>query len=307
MSMAKKNESYVKLNKYLTKLEKCSSKMYDALDNIEVRKFSGKLDRIVNAILSVVSTAAIVLLTFYNIELLNIANWIDGLFGTVVGTIENAKSWGILIGGLFLSTYISRGKVKLFKWLKKITVRPGLTIIIMVMCEIPNAVANNVLSQEVMYLVVFGCILYSCFAARASLYNVFISSGAKGLNKGMNVLAQESVNNGTDSNADKNFAKMWKNLFANIIGANGSAAKKATTLLVVLAIAFTVAWIYLSPIYSTKVISIILVLSLVTIFELVEAFSVISTKDDTIDISTQRVQKLYDDMKNTFALKSSVA
>ena len=78
-------------------------------------------------------------------------------------------------------------------------------------------------------------------------------------------------------------------------------------MLVVLAIAFTAGWIYLSPIYSTKVASIVAVLSVVTIVELVEAFSVISTKNDTIDISTKRVQQLYDDMKNTFALKSSVA
>ena len=277
------------------KFAKQTDKFLSDYQERKARTFKGLPDRIVNVIITVVTTAFILAASY-----LDFANFIIDIFPTDLftatnGVLDTVKNWGIILAVLAGSTVLSTNAMKLPKFIKTITSRAGLVASVAVLISLPGYVADGKMSREIMIAAAFGFILYSCFASRSNMTN--LSIGKAGLTAGIKIKGVKDLisayragkNNLED--IKKGFKEAEKKLSANAGG---------TSNLVILlwALIITTAWMICIEFMSVELVSAIAVLALTTVLELVEAFKGPSDKKTVDTVTKGEISALYSEIKN---------
>ena len=271
------------------------------LKRLHAREFVGVPDRILNAIFSILASSLVVLFALFGTQFvgIDVDTLADKFFSVADGVMDTVGTWGIVAIIFTFSSWLSRSSFKLPKFLKKITVRPGLALSATLLCTLPVARNNGTISTVIMMILAFGLIFYSCFASRSNLYHLFINRSAISLDKNLDgidgMLGKDTIDAAKAGDALKTFEKMTNNISEK----STNAALLSNVTITCSAVAITAAWGYcaINGILAVDVLSAAAVLSLTTLMELIEAFKGPSTKNEIVDISEDRITKLYNDLK----------
>ena len=286
-----------KQRKEWEKFAKETDKFLGKYEEQRARTFKGLPDRLVNVLITVVTTALILAASY-----LDFANFLidivpTNLFTSSGGALETVKNWGIILAVLAGSTVFSTNKMKLPKFVKTITSRAGLVASVAVLISLPTYVEEGKMSRELMIAAAFGFIFYSCFASRSNMTN--ISLGKSGLLAGSKINGVKNLINayreGKSNLKDiqKEFKQVEKKLSAN-------AGGTSNLVIVFWAIVITTGWMVCIEFMSVELVSAIAVLALTTVLELVEAFkgpSEKQTADTTTTVSKDEISSLYSQIK----------
>ena len=274
---------------------KKADKIFENVEKDRARRFVGLPDRLLNVLFTVIASALVLFFTYFKVGFVDIVGLSESLF-TGEGFSSSAGSWGIIAGVLGLSTGVSANRVKLPKFLKKLTVRPGLIASVAVLIALPDAVEAGTLTEINMILIAFGAMFYSCFASRSDMYNINLERNEKKIANRLEnvkklVMAQIS-GQGAESDTSSEFIKVAKQMSGN----KSSARRMADAWIFAMALLITAAWAFLITIVDVKLVSSIAVILFVAVMEIIEAFQGPSTKDASVD---QRISK--DGVSNVFA------
>ena len=271
------------------------------LKRLQAREYVGIPDRLLNFFFSILSSVAVVLFALFGTQFigLDIDTLADKFFSVADGVMDTIGTWGVVAIIFTFSSWLSRSSFKLPKFLKKITVRPGLALSVTLLSTLPVARNNGTISTVIMMILAFGLIFYSCFASRSNLYHLFINRSAISLDKNLDgidgMLGKDTLDAAKAGNALKTFEKMTN----TISDKSTNAAILSNVTITCAAVAITAAWGYcaINGILTVEVLSAASVLSLTTLMEWIEAFKGPSTKSDIVDISEDRITKLYNELK----------
>ena len=284
-----------KQRKEWEKFAKQTDKFLGEYEERKARTFKGLPDRIVNVVITVVTTAFILAASY-----LDFANFLIDIVPTELFTVKNGvldtvKNWGIILAVLAGSTVLSTNAMKLPKFIKTITSRAGLVASVAVLISLPGYVEGGVMNRPVMLVVAFGFILYSCFSSRSNMTN--LSLGKVGLNAGVKIKGIQDLINAYQtgknnlSTIQKEFKKAEKQL-------SGNVGSTSNLVIFLWAMIITTAWVICIGFMSVELVSAIAVLALTTVLELVEAFKGPSEKNiEAASISKNEMASLYDQIK----------
>ena len=278
------------------KFAKETDKFISDFNEQRARTFKGLPDRLLNVLVTVVTTALILAASYLDFANFLIDIFPTNLFTATEGVLDTVKNWGIILAVLAGSTALSTTKMKLPKFVKTITSRAGLVASVAVLISLPGYVADGKISREIMIVVAFGFVLYSCFASRSNMTN--LSIGKVGTLAGIKIRGVKDLINayseGKDNIEDikKEFQEAKKKLSSN----TGSTSNLA---ILFWALIITTAWMICIEFMSVELVSAIAVLALTTVLELIEAFKGPSDKQ-TADatVSKDDISSLYSQIKS---------
>lgn len=284
-----------KQRKEWEKFAKETDKFLSAYEERKARTFKGLPDRLVNVLITAVTTALILAASFTDFASFLVDIFPTDLFTTSNGAIETVKSWGIILAVLAGSAVLSTNKMKLPKFVKTLTSRAGLVASVAVLMELPGYVEDGKMSRELMLLAAFAFILYSCFSSRSNMTN--LSLGKVGLSTGVKIKGIQDLINAYQtgknnlSTIQKEFKKAEKQL-------SGNVGSTSNLVIFLWAMIITTAWVICIGFMSVELVSAIAVLALTTVLELVEAFKGPSEKNiEAASISKNEMASLYDQIK----------
>ena len=276
------------------KFAKETDKLFSNIEKDRARKFKGLPDRLVNVLFTVIASAAVIFFTYFDVAFINISEFSNSLF-TGEGFSSSAGSWGIIAGVLGLSSGVSMNKVRMPKFLKKVTSRPGLIASVAVLIALPGAVESEAITYTNMLLIAFGFIFYSCLSSRSNMYNLsLVKTEKKAANKLENVkklISAQLSGQTSKDNPTGDFMKIAKKLS----GSKKSANRTSNLFLVLMAMVITLVWAYLIKTMDVTLVSSVAVIALITVLEVVEAFKGPNAKNTAIDekISTESVSSIF--------------
>lgn len=278
------------------KFAKETDKFISDFKEQRARTFKGLPDRLLNVLVTVVTTSLILAASYLDFANFLIDIFPTNLFTATEGVLDTVKNWGIILAVLAGSTALSTTKMKLPKFVKTITSRAGLVASVAVLISLPGYVADGKISREIMIVVAFGFVLYSCFASRSNMTNLYI--GKVGSLAGIKIRGVKDLINayseGKDNIEDikKEFQEAKKKLSSN----TGSTSNLA---ILFWALIITTAWMICIEFMSVELVSAIAVLALTTVLELIEAFKGPSDKQ-TADatVSKDDISSLYSQIKS---------
>lgn len=290
-----------KQRKEWEKFAKQTDKFLGEYEERKARTFKGLPDRIVNVVITVVTTAFILAASY-----LDFANFLIDIVPTELFTVKNGvldtvKNWGIILAVLAGSTVLSTNAMKLPKFIKTITSRAGLVASVAVLISLPGYVEGGVMNRPVMLVVAFGFILYSCFSSRSNMTNLSLgkaslSAGAK--IKGLkDLVSAYTKGKGNLKKIKKEFKKAQKKL---------SGSGSTSNLVIILwSLVITILWVYGIEFLSIELVSSVAVLALTTVLELVEAFKGPSEKNNVTEtVGKNEITSIYNEIKN-FAMRKA--
>ena len=287
-----------KQQKEWEKFAKETDKFISDFKEQRARTFKGLPDRLVNVLVTVVTTALILAASYLDFANFLIDIFPTNLFTTTNGVFDTAKNWGIIGAVLVGSTVLSTNKSRLPKFVKTITCRAGLVASVAVLISLPTYVEEGKMSRELMIAAAFGFILYSCFSSRSNMTN--LSLGKSGLLAGTKIKGVKNLINayreGKNNLAEikKEFQDAEKKLSANAGGTSNLA-------ILLWAIIITTGWMVCIEFMSVELVSAIAVLALTTALELIEAFkgpSENQTAGTTTTVSKEEMSSLYSQIKS---------
>ena len=296
--MAQSSKKQDKMQRHLSKQ---AENMFSGLEKLSARKFTGFLDRFFNVVFSVAASAGVVIFSLFGIPNLDLNNLATNLFVAADGLLSSLGSWGTILAVFVLSTFFSKGSIKIPKFLKKLTVRPGLAASSAVLVSLPVALESNTISKGNMILIAFVLIFYSCFASRSNIYNLSLNKATLSLDGKLDSVGQLISGNTVDIAGAERTMKQFVKMAKGVSSTSSKASRNSNIFIFVASALITAAWTYFINVYSVEIVSSVAVLSLTTVMEIIEAFKGPNVKDNTVDISKERVTAIYNQVQRMLA------